>query len=97
MPRLASEWPEIEVDEIYERERDERMRALAVDLGVICARPHAGGRSATRSTTRSAPGARLIHGEIRAPSFMRSIGSQGVSKIAAACSSTAAARPFAAR
>lgn len=30
--RLAREWPEIEVDEAYLRERDERMRALSVDL-----------------------------------------------------------------
>ncbi len=31
--RLASEWPQIEVDETYERERDGRMRGLALDLG----------------------------------------------------------------
>lgn len=30
--RLAREWPEIEVDETYERERDERMQGLALDL-----------------------------------------------------------------
>jgi len=30
--RLAREWPEIEVDETYERERDERMRGLILDL-----------------------------------------------------------------
>lgn len=30
--RLAREWPEIEVDEAYERERDERMRDVALDL-----------------------------------------------------------------
>jgi hypothetical protein len=30
--RLAREWPEIEVDETYERERDERMRGLTLDL-----------------------------------------------------------------
>ena len=30
--RLAREWPEIEVDETYVRERDERMRDLSVEL-----------------------------------------------------------------
>jgi hypothetical protein len=30
--RLAREWPEIEVDEAYERERDSRMRGLELDL-----------------------------------------------------------------
>ena len=30
--RLAREWPEIEVDETYVRERDERMRDLGLDL-----------------------------------------------------------------
>ena len=30
--RLAREWPDIEVDETYERERDERMRDLTLDL-----------------------------------------------------------------
>jgi hypothetical protein len=30
--RLAREWPEIEVDETYVRERDERMRDLGVEL-----------------------------------------------------------------
>jgi hypothetical protein len=30
--RLAQEWPEIEIDEAYERERDDRMRNLTLDL-----------------------------------------------------------------
>ena len=30
--RLAREWPEIEVDETYERERDGRVRGLELDL-----------------------------------------------------------------
>ncbi|WP_162529605.1 hypothetical protein [Agromyces humi] len=32
--RLAQEWPEIEIeiDEAYERERDDRMRSLTLDL-----------------------------------------------------------------
>lgn len=30
--RLAREWPEIEVDEAYERERDDRMRGLTLEL-----------------------------------------------------------------
>jgi hypothetical protein len=30
--RLAREWPEIEVDESYERERDDRMRGLTLEL-----------------------------------------------------------------
>ncbi len=30
--RLAREWPEIELDEAYERERDSRMRGLELDL-----------------------------------------------------------------
>ena len=30
--RLAQEWPEIEIDEAYERERDDRMRGLSLDL-----------------------------------------------------------------
>lgn len=30
--RLAREWPQIEIDEAYERERDERMRGLELDL-----------------------------------------------------------------
>jgi hypothetical protein len=30
--RLAQEWPEIEIDEAYERERDDRVRSLTLDL-----------------------------------------------------------------
>ena len=32
MARLAQEWPDIEIDEAYERERDDRMRGLSLDL-----------------------------------------------------------------
>ena len=54
--RLAREWPEIEVDEAYERERDERMRGLELDLEREVADARRRRETSTSSTTRSAPG-----------------------------------------